>query len=105
MHSLGGGGLTVFENVTVVGGPLVLSSQAEVDAAESELGLQFLYGYREYVTQFGEGVLGGTYIRIYPPRRILAGDNNLLDGDERSMSTGSGTMVAMYLLKSKLSGQ
>lgn len=61
----------MFENITVAGTPLVLSSDAEVKAAEAELGIRFPTGYREYVTRFGEGVLGGVYIRIYPPRRIL----------------------------------
>jgi hypothetical protein len=71
------GGHTVFEKVTVVGRPLVLSPPAEVDAAEAQLGIRFPSGYREYVTRFGEGVLGGSYVRIYPPRRILFGANNL----------------------------
>jgi hypothetical protein len=65
----------MFNNVTVVGGPLVLSPAAEVDAAEAQLGIRFPSGYREYVTRFGEGVLGGSYLRIYPPRRILSGSN------------------------------
>ncbi|CAA9326967.1 MAG: hypothetical protein AVDCRST_MAG40-1738 [uncultured Gemmatimonadaceae bacterium] len=72
----------VFENVTVVGGPLVLSPPAEVDAAEAELGLRFPTGYREYVTRFGEGMLAGN-IRIYPPRRILSGLNNLAEWRQR----------------------
>jgi hypothetical protein len=74
---------SVFENVTVVGGPLVLSPQTEVDAAEAQLGIRFPFGYREYVTQFGEGVLGGSWLRIYPPRRILAGKNNLAEWRQR----------------------
>ena len=72
----------MFENVTVVGGPLVLSPPAEVDAAEAELGLRFPTGYREYVTRFGEGMLAGN-IRIYPPRRILSGLNNLAEWRQR----------------------
>lgn len=73
----------MFEKVTVVGAPLVLSSPAEVDAAEAQLGIRFPSGYREYVTQFGEGVLGGSYVRIYPPRRILSGANNLVEWRRR----------------------
>jgi hypothetical protein len=68
---------TMFETVTVIGAPLVLSQPAEVDAAEMQLGIRFPSGYREYVTQLGEGVLGGSYIRIYPPLRILSGTNNV----------------------------
>lgn len=73
----------MFESITVVGGPLVRSSAAEVDAAEAQLGVRFPTGYRDYVTQLGEGVLGGTYVRIYPPRRILGGPNNVLEWRQR----------------------
>jgi hypothetical protein len=73
----------VFDNVTIVGGPLFLSSPAEVDAAEAQLGIRFPTGYREYVTRFGEGVLGGIYVRVYPPRRILSGVNNLAEWRQR----------------------
>jgi len=55
---------------------LFLSPESEVDQAEQVLGMRFPPGYREYVTRFGEVFLGGTYVRIYPPRRILSGDNN-----------------------------
>jgi hypothetical protein len=74
----------MFDNITVIGSPLVLSTPAEVDAAEAHLGIRFPTGYREYVTTFGEGVLGGSYIRIYPPHRILGGtSNNLLQWRQR----------------------
>jgi hypothetical protein len=74
----------MFENITVIGSPLILSTPAEVDAAEAQLGMRFPTGYREYVTKFGEGVLGGSYIRIYPPHRILGGtSNNLLQWRQR----------------------
>ena len=45
--------------------------------AEKRLGLRFPSGYREYVTRFGEGVLGGSLVRVYPPYRILNGVNNV----------------------------
>jgi len=74
----------MFQNITVIGSPLILSTPAEVDAAEAHLGIRFPTGYREYVTKFGEGVLGGSYIRIYPPHRILGGkSNNLLQWRQR----------------------
>jgi hypothetical protein len=78
-------------DIKVIGGPLVLSPAQEVDGAESQLGIKFPAGYREYVTKLGEGVLGGYYIRVYPPRRILSGENNLQDGAAASMSIGFGT--------------
>lgn len=73
----------MFEQVIITGGPLVLSSAAEVDQAEAHLGTRFPGGYREYVMRFGEGLLGGSYIRIYPPRRILSGQNNLTEWRQR----------------------
>ena len=66
----------MFENITVKGGPLVLSTAAEVDQAQVALGTRFPSGYREYVTQFGEGILGGVYVRIYPPHQIMHGENS-----------------------------
>lgn len=73
----------MFEQVTIVGGPLVLSDVAEVDQVEAHLGIRFPAGYRDYITRFGEGLLGGSYIRIYPPRRILSGENNLAEWRQR----------------------
>jgi hypothetical protein len=73
----------MFETIVAIGGPLVLSTAAEVDAAEAQLGVRFPTGYREYVTRFGEGVLGGSYLRIYPPHRILSGPNNVLEWRRR----------------------
>jgi hypothetical protein len=61
----------MFSSIRIVGGPLLLSSYEDVSSAERTLGTAFPVGYREYITSFGEGVLGGTYIRIYPPIRIV----------------------------------
>src|SRR5947209_4595049 len=58
------------EDVTVVGGPPVLASSADVDALEARLWVTFPAGYRQYVTRLGEGVLGGSFVRIYPPWRV-----------------------------------
>jgi hypothetical protein len=57
-------------DVRILKQPLVLADAAEVDALESKLWLAFPPGYREYVTKLGEGVLGGSFVRIYPPWRI-----------------------------------
>lgn len=54
--------------VTVRGGPLTLTTNAEVDAVEAQLGVSFPRGYREYLTTLGEGVLG--MVRVYPPGRV-----------------------------------
>jgi hypothetical protein len=58
------------EDVQVSGKPLVLATAADVDALASRLWIAFPSGYREYVTRLGEGVLGGSFVRIYPPWRI-----------------------------------
>jgi len=61
----------MFDEYRIVGDKLSQSTNKEVDEAELQLGISFPSGYREYATMFGEGVLGGSYIRIYPPRRVL----------------------------------
>ena len=57
------------QNVRIQG-PLVRATEDEVTALEEKLWITFPAGYREYVTQLGEGVLGGDWVRIYPPWRI-----------------------------------
>ncbi len=57
-------------DVRVVGKPLVLATTAEVDALASRLWITFPDGYFEFVTCLGEGCLGGSFVRIYPPWRI-----------------------------------
>jgi hypothetical protein len=48
----------------------ILATSAEVDALESSLWVTFPAGYRDYITRLGEGVLGGSFVRVYPPWRI-----------------------------------
>lgn len=57
-------------DIQIASQPLVLASPAEVEALESQWWITFPAGYREYVTELGEGVLGGSLVRIYPPWRI-----------------------------------
>jgi len=57
-------------DVRILKTPLVLADADEIDTVESKLWLTFPSGYREYVTKLGEGVLGGNFVRIYPPWRI-----------------------------------
>jgi hypothetical protein len=52
------------------GEPLVRADLSEVRNLEAQLWISFPDGYTEYVTMLGEGVLGGTFVRIYPPWRI-----------------------------------
>lgn len=53
-----------------------------VDAMARKLGTRLPAGYREFMARFGEGNLG-VYIRVYPPHRILDGDNNVADWRKR----------------------
>jgi hypothetical protein len=99
----------MFESVTVIGGPPVLATAAEVDAAEARLGLRFPNGYRDYVTRFGEGVLGGAFIRIYPPRRILNGPNSVTEWRRRieeywSWDEGADVLTKEMALQSVIIG-
>jgi hypothetical protein len=57
-------------DVHVFGKPLVIVNATDVDALEAQLWITFPDGYREYITKLGEGVLGGSLVRIYPPWRI-----------------------------------
>ncbi len=58
-------------DISIVGAPVRPSSAEAVSGAEVSLGLTFPVGYQEYITTFGAGVLGGTYVRVYPPERII----------------------------------
>ncbi|MDR0781168.1 MAG: SMI1/KNR4 family protein [Pseudomonadales bacterium] len=58
------------EDIKIIETPLVLASPAEVDALAARLWVTLPSGYREYVTQLGEGILGGSLVRIYPPWRV-----------------------------------
>jgi hypothetical protein len=55
---------------------------AEVESAETQLAVRFPAGYRDFITSFGRGVLGGT-VRVYTPQDILSGPNNLNEWRQR----------------------
>lgn len=57
-------------DVRVLKTPLALAKPAQVDALEAQLWVNFPAGYREYVTTLGEGALGGSFVRVYPPWRV-----------------------------------
>ena len=71
----------MFNNFKIVG-DVAPASEAEVSDAENSLGAKFPTGYREYVTRFGQGILGG-YIRIYPPTILVDGNNRLQEWRKR----------------------
>ncbi len=57
-------------SVNFIGVVRVLATDAEVSALETWLKTTLPAGYREYVTTLGEGVLGGSFVRVYSPWRI-----------------------------------
>lgn len=54
----------------------------EIAAAESALNIQFPRDYDAYVSRLGEGTLA-SYVRVYPPSRILDGVNCVASWRER----------------------
>jgi SMI1 / KNR4 family (SUKH-1) len=58
-----------FEHVYRVTDQLAISSPAEVDELEKQLGLALPVGYREFVTSLGEGHYCDI-LRVWPPQRI-----------------------------------
>lgn len=60
------------KDVKILSEKLVVAKPAEVKQLEKELWIQFPKFYADYVTQLGEGVLGGSHVRIYPPWRIAS---------------------------------
>ncbi|OMG75099.1 SMI1/KNR4 family protein [Burkholderia ubonensis] len=62
----------MFSRIIVRKAASACPAAADVSAAEEKLRTRFPKDYAEYITRFGEGVLGGDFVRIYPPRRILA---------------------------------
>lgn len=57
--------------IPVDGGPLRLSTDAEVDDLEAKLGHRTPAGYRAYVTHLGDGQLRDLDLTVHPPRDIL----------------------------------
>lgn len=58
------------EDVQVVNGQLVLATSEEVDAFASQFWINLPDGYHEYITRLGQGVLGSSFVRVYPPWQI-----------------------------------
>ncbi len=59
------------EDIRVIKGKVRPINESAVAEAEAALGCSFPAGYREYITKFGERVQGGTFVRVYPPARIV----------------------------------
>ncbi|MEM9348200.1 MAG: hypothetical protein AAGB26_16450 [Planctomycetota bacterium] len=58
------------DDVKLLSDDLIVANDVEVDSLQDRFWITFPEGYREYVTRLGEGVLGGSLVRVYPPWRI-----------------------------------
>ncbi len=58
------------ESIRILSPQLVLADPADVAALAARWWITFPDGYHDYVTRLGEGLLGGSFVRIYPPGRI-----------------------------------
>jgi len=83
LNCLQQGGTLRIDEISVVDGEPSPCLVDEVVRLENTLGTRFPRGYREYVTTFGDGVLGGSYIRIYSPAQVAEGDNNVHEWRKR----------------------
>lgn len=65
-----------FENFKIVSDDnlskieLFLTNVEDIELCEEKLNIEFDNDYKDYVLTYGNGILGGTYIRIYLPERI-----------------------------------
>ncbi|MFH6986706.1 SMI1/KNR4 family protein [Flavobacterium collinsii] len=50
---------------------LFVADEEEILACEKTLNIAFDEDYKAYVSEFGSGILGGTYVRIYLPETII----------------------------------
>ncbi|WP_316635118.1 SMI1/KNR4 family protein [uncultured Flavobacterium sp.] len=50
---------------------LFLADVEDILACEKTLNIVFDNDYKEYVSTYGSGILGGTYVRIYLPETII----------------------------------
>ena len=50
---------------------LFLAEEEDILACEKILNIVLDEDYKEYVLNFGSGILGGTYVRIYLPETII----------------------------------
>lgn len=58
-------------DIRTVGKPVALATPAELEDARRVLGCGLPAGYLEFMLSLGEGILGDSYVRVYPPWRLL----------------------------------
>lgn len=60
----------VIPNYNTAKTDLFLATEEEIKLCEKALSINFDKNYKDYVLTYGNGILGGTYIRMYLPERI-----------------------------------
>jgi len=73
----------MYSNIKIKGELSSLPSEKDVELMEATSKTKFPAGYKEYITTFGQGVLGGSFVRIYTPEEILNGGNSVKEWRER----------------------
>ncbi|MDM1378905.1 SMI1/KNR4 family protein [Myroides marinus] len=70
---------TVIPNINTNSVELFLPTAEDINNCEQQLGFTFEEDYNTFMRQYGTGILGGTYIRIYSPTRITKGQSEWLE--------------------------
>ncbi|WP_010250888.1 SMI1/KNR4 family protein [Myroides injenensis] len=70
---------TIIPNYQTNSTSLILAEKEDILNCENILHCNFEEDYKEYVTTYGSGILGGTYIRIYLPHIIQSNQQQWLD--------------------------
>ncbi|MDR0195205.1 MAG: SMI1/KNR4 family protein [Myroides sp.] len=70
---------TVIQNINTNSVELFLPTAEDINNCEQQLGFSFEEDYNTFMRQYGTGILGGTYIRIYSPTRITKGQSEWLE--------------------------
>ncbi|MDR0195587.1 MAG: SMI1/KNR4 family protein [Myroides sp.] len=70
---------TVIPNINTNSVELFLPTSEDINNCEQQLDFTFEEDYKSFMLQYGTGILGGTYIRIYSPTRITKGQSEWLE--------------------------
>lgn len=70
---------TVIPNVHTSSTELILPTIEDINNCEQVLNVTFEEDYKAYILKYGTGILGGTYIRIYSPTRIIQNQTEWLE--------------------------
>ncbi|MGL4584624.1 MAG: SMI1/KNR4 family protein [Flavobacterium sp.] len=69
---------TIIPNINTGNTTLVIPTIEDINSCEQVLSFRFEEDYKAYMLQYGIGLLGGTYIRIYGPTQITSNQKEWL---------------------------